>query len=502
MTSYSQIDRTATSADNHHSFPWFRWGLAGVFLVSLALRFWGLGRFNTLVFDEVYFPKFASNYLKGIPLFEGHPPLSTYILAIGIWIGEHTPLGDNSVKNGLTGLYLSPISYRWLNALTGSFIPLVIAGVVYQLSHRRSYALIAATMTAADGLFLVESRYGLINVYLVLFGLIGHWAFLTALNQPQHRQRWLLMAGIFLGAAPAIKWNGLGYLLGIYLLWAIAWVIRGIQMLRPETRVPSIRPPNSHPLQNLRQLSLGQFVIHLALVPALIYYISWIPFIQLDPSTNFWQWQAKIIDYHHRVGGMSVHPYCSPWYSWMVMWRPVAYFYKTAQARAESVAIVGPPLPEGSGAVIYDVHAMGNPILWWLSSAAVLVLIGLLMEWVWVWLKSYRQGNVIHVKPGAVFYRWTCLYLVVNWATNLLPWLSVSRCTFLYHYMESLLFSFLALALLVDRWLWSAQPWHRAASITTIALILLAFVFWLPMFLGLPLSPGELTWRRWLPSWI
>ncbi len=155
-------------------FPWFSMGIAAVFLLSVSLRFWGLSRFNTLVFDEVYYAKFANNYLTRTPFFDGHPPLSKYIIAIAIWLGSHLPFGQDAV-NSLTGSMRSTWSYRWLNALTGSFIPLVVAGIAYQLSHRRSYALIAALFAAADGLFLVESRYALNNVYLVIFGLLGQW---------------------------------------------------------------------------------------------------------------------------------------------------------------------------------------------------------------------------------------------------------------------------------------------------------------------------------------
>lgn len=45
----------------------YRIGLVSIFFVSLALRFWGLDRFNTLVFDEVYYAKFGHNYLNQIP---------------------------------------------------------------------------------------------------------------------------------------------------------------------------------------------------------------------------------------------------------------------------------------------------------------------------------------------------------------------------------------------------------------------------------------------------
>ena len=43
-------------------FLWFWLGMVTVFLLSATLRFWGLSRFNTLVFDEVYYAKFANNY--------------------------------------------------------------------------------------------------------------------------------------------------------------------------------------------------------------------------------------------------------------------------------------------------------------------------------------------------------------------------------------------------------------------------------------------------------
>jgi len=62
----------------------FSLAMLGVFLLSLTLRFWQLERFNTLVFDEVYYAKFAKDYLTKTPFFNAHPPLSQYIIAIGL----------------------------------------------------------------------------------------------------------------------------------------------------------------------------------------------------------------------------------------------------------------------------------------------------------------------------------------------------------------------------------------------------------------------------------
>jgi dolichyl-phosphate-mannose--protein O-mannosyl transferase len=480
---------------SNSSIPWFGIGMTGIFLLSVALRFWGLSRFNALVFDEVYYAIFANNYLIGKHFFNAHPPLSQYFIAIGMWIGSHLPIGQDTV-NGLTGSLRSTWSYRWLNALTGSFIPLVVAALAYQLNRRKSFALIAALFAATDGLFLVESRYALNNVYLDILGLLGQLCFLLALHRPG-RPRWimLVLSGVFFGASACVKWNGLWFLLGIYMVWAAAWVL---QLVRTKTGVTeSSRSHALHllrnPLQNLTQLNVLHVFLNLAIIPALTYSLLWIPHLQMNPTPGFWQAQHDILTFHEKIGsGPEVHPYCSKWYSWILMWRPVAYFYQTALNTTEPVPAY-PPLPSGVGKVIYDVHAMGNPILWWLSTAAILLLLVLLTQ---------RFLKAAGWKSPLTPQTWISLYLVLNWLASLLPWVRVTRCTFLYHYMGASVFSGLALAWLVDRWLNSKEPQYRSAGITVIFLVLVAFVFWLPIYLGLPLSVKAYNLRMWFPSWI
>ncbi len=483
---------------------WFWFGMAGVFLLCVSLRFWGLSRFNTLVFDEVYYAKFANNYLTRTPFFDGHPPLSKYIIAIGMWIGSYVPFGQDSV-NSLTGSWRSTWSYRWLNALTGSFIPLVVAGIAYQLSHRRSYAFLAALFAAADGLFLVESRYALNNVYLVIFGLLGQWFLLLALERHGRRRGlWLALAGIGFGASTAIKWNGLWFLLGAYLIWMAAWVMRWVQSLRysaPDERQPvKIQTP----LKNLTELKVWHVLFYLGIIPALVYSLEWIPHLQLNPTPGIWEVQKQILEYHQRIGsGSNVHPYCSAWYTWLLMIRPVAYFYQTAQTATEPLPVMGPPLPAANAKVIYDVHAMGNPALWWLSTAAIVVLLWMLAQPIWVWATASQRSNASRFADNwQTANTWVALYLVLNWLANLLPWVRVTRCTFLYHYMGASVFAGLAIAFIVDQCLHSYRREFRALGVTIIFVILLAFVFWMPIYLGLPLSPESYSLRMWFRSWI
>ncbi|MEP0918262.1 phospholipid carrier-dependent glycosyltransferase [Leptolyngbya sp. DQ-M1] len=481
---------------------WFRLGILGIFLVSLGLRFWGLGRFNTLVFDEVYYAKFANNYLTGTRFFDGHPPLSKYLIAIGIWIGNRLPIGQDTVNN-LAGSTLSTWSYRWLNALTGSFIPLVISAIAYQLSQRRSYGLIAGILAAMDGLFLVESRYALNNIYLILFGLLGQWFLLLSLRSPKKLNWFLVGSGVFFAASASIKWNGLWFLMSAYFLWGLGWLFRLLNWM--SQRSQRFTEVSNHPLPTsslyrITQINLFSFLLCFAGVPALFYWLIWLPHIYLNPEFNFIEVQRQILSYHQRVGsGMNIHPYCSTWYSWILMLRPVAYFYQVANSPTA-------PIPNGSsalilqpGRVVYDVHAIGNPALWWFSSVAIVFLIWILVEhWhILPTLVTAQAPKLGYLPPQEL---WIVLFLMTGYVANLLPWMPVSRCVFLYHYMGSSIYAAMGLAWLIDRWLRKRES--RALGIGVIMLCAIAFVFWMPIYLGLPLSQSEYEMRMWLRSWI
>ena len=213
----------------------------------------------------------------------------------------------------------------------------------------------------------------------------------------------------------------------------------------------------------------------------------------MNPQPGFWQAQHDILTFHEKIGdGPKVHPYCSRWFSWLLMWRPVAYFYQTARNPIEQVPAY-PPLPAGTGKYVYDVHAIGNPFLWWLSTAAILWLL-------WRLAQRFLEGD--GWKFSSTSSTWIALYLVLGWLANLLPWVKVTRCTFLYHYMGASVFSGLALAWLVDRWLRSDQTQYKSASVTILCVVVAAFVFWLPIYLGLPLPMPNYQLRMWFRSWI
>jgi dolichyl-phosphate-mannose-protein mannosyltransferase len=453
------------------TIPRHWWIMGIIFAISIGLRFWGLGRFNSFVFDEVYYAKFANNYLTETKFFNAHPPLSQYIIAIGIWLGDQLPIGHDTA-NTLTGSLRTTFSYRWFNAIFGSFIPLVVGFIAFHLSQRTTHMVLASLLMAMDGLFLVDSRYALNNVFLVLFGILGQLLLLMALNYRQiKRAIYLLAAGVFFGLSIACKWNGLWFLLGIWLLLGLI-VVQRIFTGKPNG-YKGVQPSV---LVKLSNLNLGEIGFFLLLVPAGVYCLSWIPHLMQNPTPDFWQMQYEILHYHSKVGnGKAVHPYCANWYTWPLMMRPLAYYYEVVKNP------LNPDLEK-----IYDVHAMGNPVLWWLAFGTMMVM-------AWRFLKSCVGWGL----------RWNLneptvaipIFLLANYGANLFPWIPVTRCIYIYHYMGSLVFAIIGLAWFIDRWLHSPNSQWRGFGVTAIFSIAAAFAWWMPVYLGLPLSRSELAMR-------
>jgi dolichyl-phosphate-mannose-protein mannosyltransferase len=477
--------------DTERSHKFASWGIAIVCAISVMLRFWGLGRFNELVFDEVYYAKFANNYLNNTQFFNSHPPLSQYLIAIGIWIGDRLPIGQDTT-NTLTGSLHSTFSYRWMNVVFGSLLLPLVAALAYQLNQRISFVFITTLFISLDGLLLIESRYALNNIYLIFFGLLGQLLILLASKTTTLNHQWLMFAaGISFGASIACKWNGLSFLFGIYLLIIIAKIWEAIS--------GNSQVINYSALARLAKIRAVEIIPYLIILPIITYTCLWIPHLIQNPTPNFIDVQWSIFNYHDQVGNSAaIHPYCANWYTWPLLMRPLAYHFEEYQPN-----------------YYYDVHAMGNPILWWFALAAILgSILLIIINYRWRSLSRgesifnrlvIQQSALAPIRTVNIYDLTVPLFIVVNYLVNLLPWIKVTRCLFIYHYMGAVLFAIIGLAWWVDLWLRSSSKLWQGLGLTTIFSIAGAFVFWLPIYLGLSLEKTELSlrlWNFWIFKWI
>ena len=189
--------------------------------------------------------------------------------------------------------------------------------------------------------------------------------------------------------------------------------------------------------------------------------------------------QWSILNYHEQISnGAAVHPYCANWYTWPLLLRPLAYHFQEYQPN-----------------YYYDVHAMGNPLLWWLALTAIFIL-------TWLIIRGLMRKKIQDININAISIP---LFIVVNYIANLLPWVKVTRCVFIYHYMGAVLFAILGLAWLVEIWLRSGTKLWRGVGLTIIFSVIATFIFWSPIYLGLPIERTDLSlrlWNFWLFNWI
>lgn len=469
---------------------WYRLAIASLIIFSTCLRFWGLERFDTFVFDEVHFANFAHNYLTNTPVFDAHPPLGKYFISIGIWIFGFNPIG-----------------YRYINALVGSFIPVLIMAIAYQLTGKRQFTVLAGLFTICDGLLLVESRYALLNTYLLFFGLLGHLFFLITLHRRGWRQWWwLTLAGVSFGATIGVKWSGLGIITAAYAIFIVFYILNLCQKFFRKNFISIISQDNPTevilPVGQIQLPKLYQLALYLPLIIYSIYVLSWQPHLRQNPGTIH-EIEQQMYTFHKSYANRpEEHPYTSPWYSWPFMIRPVSYFYETVKTPTE-IVLVKHSVPINEAALVYDIHAMGNPLLYWLIVIAIFSLGFILLDLFRFLIKDLISSvSYNEKKPIVTVNFFVYLYLVLGYSANLFSWAGVSRFTFLYHYIPASAFGFLAVAWFVNELITNQPKIFKNLGLAVTFIVIAVFLFFLPIYLGLPLSPKGFFLRMWLPTWV
>ena len=444
-------------------------------VLAAVTRLAGVTSPNAIVFDEVYFREYALRYFTGSYYFDLHPPLGKLLLAgwAALWGIRAAPDSTDPA-----------VALRVLPALAGTALVVVVYQLLRELSASRKIATFAAALVLLDNAILVESRLILVDSMLLLFG-IGAITCWLAANRSEGRRHWVLLAasGALAGMAVSTKWTGLACLGVIGVLWLVR-TLRGragwrlsIGRLAVLTVVPAL-------------VYLSVFAIHFALLPhsgpgdaymsqrfqsTLVGNTTYDPNADVPFVEKFVELNQAIPTYENSLNA-SVHPYSSGWLSWPLMKRPV-YYWNGAGA--------------DPGTQRY-VYLQGNPMIWWglLAGVAVVAL---------AWIRRPERFAPV---AGAM------ATLGLAWAANFLPFATIVRPMFLYHYFFALIFCAAAVSIGIGKLAgWDGPGWtfpgrgSPALYAGLLAVVAFGFVFFLPISYGLSLSDAGLTDRLWLSTW-
>jgi dolichyl-phosphate-mannose-protein mannosyltransferase len=413
-------------------------------LASFVLRIFNLGSPKGLVFDEVYYVDGARDLLKyGVevngsnPEFIVHPPVGKWLIASGIQV-----FGD------------SEFGWRFASALFGTLLILVFARLVHVLFYSPLLTALGAALMSLDGLLLVHSRTALLDLFLTFFTLIG------VLLWHRNRHIW---AGVSFGLAIGCKWSAIYFV-------AIIGLVAIYRILIEKDIRKSLKP-------------IAAKFAQYGLLPVLVYALTWSGWFVSDrgwsrqwssnPFTSWIHYHSEMLNFH--TGLTDTHPYqANPW-SWLIMGRPTSFFYDS---------------PSGCSTdnCAQEVLALGTPILWWVGTIAIAVVVG-------YWIRSLINHRIDAAAN----------LVVLGLAAGYLPWFAMQQRT-VFSFYAIIIEPFLILAIVYCAKLLLSSGFKPVVSQSIVggifALILLCFLFFFPLFTGQVITYEDWNLRMWFNSWI
>ncbi len=425
---------------------------------------------NEMYFDEVYHARTALENIEHLTPYEiTHPPLGKVLLSIGIRIFGMNPFGWRCMGT-LFGVLMLPLIYLFAK----------------RLFKQPLFAFIPTALLALDFMHYTQTRIATIDSYSVFFIMLMYYFMYLYTETNFNRQPLkksllpLALTGVAFGLGAATKWlciyagAGLAVVLGIQIAKRFNEYRYARLTLADEEACTGMPAERRAFLEELCRSFLRKIfttllwcVLFFIVVPLVIYYLAYIPYMQVaDNPYDFQrilQNQEYMLNYHSNVH--DAHAFESQWWSWPLNIRPVFLFQ-------------GQGYPEG---YMSSMSTMGNPLIWWGGLGAVITLI------------------VIRITKGRLGQR--TMFISIAALSQYLPWVLVPRTTFIYHYFATVPFLILLMGVLA-KYLIERTKHGKKAVFIYLGVCLVLFAMFYPVTTGTEVSRWYSDhFLRWLPSW-
>ena len=514
-------DLRARLAPDFPSSGWRGWiGPLAVTALAFFVRIWHISTPRAFAFDETYYAKDAWSLLHFG--YERQPIANAdrlFLIGNGHIYGTdaewatHPPLGKWVIAVGEKLFGISPFGFRIMAVLFGTISVLVLARTVRRMFRSDLLGTLAGFLLAIDGLAIVMSRASMLDIFLMAFVLfafaclvidrdqvrarlldwsVDAWTSQGDVRPPSRHELgpwlgarpWRLTAAFFLGCACATKWSGVYYLVGfaiMSLLWdRSARRAAGVQ----DATIGSVVWDSWMNVLSFLPIALATYVASYtgwfvtrggyqrtwAETAGVHTNYPWIP----DVVRSFWHWHAVTLNYHQHL--FSPHAYEAGPGKWILMIRPTQMY------------AVYPKCPSNPTVdCARDIVSLGNPILWWTASAALL--------WC-VWLFATRWD-------------WRAGAALMGMAAGWLPWFeNLRRTTFTTYAIIFLPYMVLALVIALAAVIGPPsasavrRTWGAALAGSWVLVVLVISYILYPVWTAELITRAHWADLMWFRSWI
>ena len=389
-------------------------------------------------FDEIYYVRTAEQYLKLQQPYEWtHPPLGKLIIATGVLVFGYNPFGWR-IMGVIFATLMITLMYILGKELFGTWIG----------------AFASAFLLAFDFMIFTMGRMATVDTYVVFFSLASQLFFLIYLKNVL-RNGWktsvlpLFLAVLFFAFGFSTKWlvlYGFAGQLAILLALRLNEVIKLKEGLSARINALLNRP--------------FYLLLYFLVLAGFVYFLTFIPDVLAGRTlTDVFQLQGSMFAYHSTLN--ATHPFASQWWTWPLILKPLWLFVSY--------------LPNG---IVSTIVAMGNPAVWWVGFAFIILAV-----------------------EGAVRRRdFACIFITTLFFFQWLPYVLISRVTFIYHFCVNVPILCLATAYFLNTY-WS-KKWGKVAALTYFSGVVVLFALFYPAISGMPTSTSWIDSLKWLGSWV
>jgi dolichyl-phosphate-mannose-protein mannosyltransferase len=403
------------------------------------------------MFDEIYFVRTAEQYLNIQSPYEWtHPPLGKIIIAIGIAAAGFNPFGWR-IMGVIFAMLLIPLMYLLGKKLFGSWIG----------------GFSAAFLFTFDFMHFSMARMGTADTYVVFFSVASQLFFLVYLSGVV-KNGWkatsvvpLFLAFLFFAFGFSTKWLVLYGFVGQI---AILATIRLYEVLKQKSKVSTkVYDFFEHPYS---------YIVAFVLMAIGIYFLTYIPDMLAGRSfIDVVGLQGGMYSYHS--GLTATHPFSSAWWSWPLISRPVWLYVSYLPNQMKST-----------------ITLMGNPAVWWVGFAAIIGITGIFLAKT---LPALKKRVIPKLDLPIAF-------IVVLFFFQWLPYVTITRALFIYHFYVNVPFLCLGSAYFINKY-WKYK-WMKVAAIAYFGVVVAVFVLFYPVISGAPTTASTVESLRWFEGWI
>ena len=432
---------------------------------------------NSMYFDEIYHGRTGYEHANALHTYETtHPPLGKVFMSWCIRL-----------------MGMTPFAWRFAGALCGVLMLPAMYLLAMQLLHSTALSALCTLLLAADCMHFTQTRIATIDSFPVLFMmlmflLMARW---TKMSFYHHRLRDtfvpLALSGICMGLAIASKWIGCYGAVGL----AVLFFARFIGLWRQYIYAKAHR--DEHPafaraaaiFPDRGMKTILACCVFFVLVPLVIYILSYIPYLRaygevkwnLRTFERLWDAQVLMLDYHANL--VAEHYFASPWYEWPLIVKPMWYYNADFAGAGMASSIL----------------AFGNPAVWWTGLAGIVFVLG---------MSVYRNAlPALGVLPMREDEDDRVLPVIaIAFLSAYLPWVLVSRLTFIYHYFASVPWIIIATALGLKYIARSRKKLAVALGAALAAAAVILFIGFYPLASGVEVPRAWCDAMAWFDGWM